>query len=90
MKNYQINGDLVSDQVKRIKEEIISLMDVTDTIILDFNQTNYMDSIGLGMLVSIYKESINRSVNIRVKNTNKNIMKLLRITALDEIFVEEG
>ena len=52
---YEFNGDLVSNSSKMIKAEILNKMGNTDGIILDFQKTNYIDSIGLGVLVSIYK-----------------------------------
>jgi len=89
MINYEISGDLVSENTKHMKAEILSLMKKTDQIILDFSETNYIDSIGLGMLVSIYKESINENITVKIKNANENVRKLFRITALDELFLDK-
>ena len=83
----KINGDLISENGKLIKTKILNQMENTDEIILDFQETNYIDSIGLGILVSIYKESVRKDITIRIKNTNANINKLLKITALDELFL---
>lgn len=90
MINYEISGDLVSENIKHMKSEILDLMEKTDQIILDFSETNYIDSIGLGMLVSLYKESISNNISIRIKNANENVRKLFRITALDELFINEN
>lgn len=90
MINYEISGDLVSENIKHMKLEILDLMKKTDQIILDFSKTNYIDSIGLGMLVSLYKESISSDINIRITNANENVRKLFRITALDELFINEN
>lgn len=83
---YKIIGDLGSSKVSKVKKEILELMKDTNTIILDLDDTKYMDSYGLGMLVAIYKESLSRNVDIRMKNINENIKNLLRITSLDELF----
>ncbi|MEA1975446.1 MAG: STAS domain-containing protein [Bacillota bacterium] len=90
MTNYKINVDLVSENVKNVKREILSRMEETDKLILDFSETNYVDSIGLGMLVSIYKESIKENTELKTENVNENIKKLFRITALDGIFLTEN
>lgn len=76
---YKINGNLVSENTKCIKKEILDQMKATDEIVLDFSDTNYIDSIGLGMLVSIYKASINQKTNLRIKNVNENIKKILEL-----------
>lgn len=90
MTNYKINGDLVSENTRHIKKEILKEMKKTDKLILDFSETNYIDSIGLGLLVSIYKASLNQKTELKIVNVNENVKKLLRITALDEIFLTEN
>ena len=86
----KINGDLVSDNGRLMKIKILNQMENIDEIFLDFQETNYIDSIGLGMLFRIYKESVRKNIRIRIKNTNANINKLLKITALDELFLIEN
>jgi len=88
MINYRLDSDLISDNAKLMKKKIIDLMKENDDIILDLETIDYIDSIGLGMLVSLYKESLNRNISLKIKNPSDNVKKLFRITALDELFLD--
>ncbi|HKL42112.1 MAG TPA: STAS domain-containing protein [Clostridia bacterium] len=88
MINYKLDSDLISDNAKLMKKKIIDLMKENDDIILDLETIDYIDSIGLGMLVSLYKESLNRNISLKIKNPSDNVKKLFRITALDELFLD--
>ena len=88
MINYRLDSDLTSDNTKIMKKKIIDLMKENDDIILDLETIDYIDSIGLGMLVSLYKESLNRNISLKIKNPSDNVKKLFRITALDELFLD--
>ena len=87
--NYKIGGDLVLEKTMTMKAEILSLMKKSDQITLDFSETNYIGSVGLGMLVSIYKESISKDISIEKTNVNENVRKLFRITAIEELFPDQ-
>lgn len=85
---YEIQGNLVSEDVRRIKEEVSMLINKNTEITMDFINTEYVDSIGLGMLVSLYKHSLEKNTRIKFINVNQKVMKLLKITALDKLFFE--
>lgn len=47
----------------------------------------YIDSTGLGVLISLLKRVKNNGNEIELTNAQPNISKLLKITGLDKIFV---
>ncbi len=55
-------------------------------IIFDFSKVSGIDSLGLGILVSVYKNAISNKGNIVLVNPNENVFKLLQITGLIKIF----
>lgn len=70
------------------KEEVIKKYKENKTnIIIDGSSLDYIDSTGLGALISIYKDIKKDENKIYLQNIKPNIRKLLDITDLDKIFV---
>jgi anti-anti-sigma factor len=59
------------------------------TLVIDFSQVNFIDSTGLGVLVSIHKRSIEQDVQLLLKNISPKVYDIFEITMLDEVFVIE-
>ncbi|MCP4297976.1 MAG: STAS domain-containing protein [Proteobacteria bacterium] len=53
-------------------------------IILDLTDVKYVDSSGLGIIVSIYKTLKKHSKKLVLSNINKNVEELLILTRLNE------
>lgn len=56
---------------------------------IDFENLNYIDSTGLGILVGALKETKKNNNSIYVYNLKENIKKLFVITGLDKLFTIE-
>lgn len=59
-------------------------------ILIDCKQLDFIDSTGLGALVSVLKEANEKEKKIIIKNTKPNIKKLFFLTKLDQVFKIEG
>ena len=59
------------------------------TLVIDFSQVNFIDSTGLGVLVSIHKRSIEQDVQLILKNISPKVYDIFEITMLDEVFTIE-
>lgn len=58
---------------------------------LDFARTSYMDSAGIGMLISLQKHVRERGGTLRLANLNAELRALFELTRLDALFpFEEG
>ena len=55
-------------------------------ILLNFSAVNYLDSTGLGELVSGYRQVKSKSGELKLLNVNKKISDLLQITKLYAVF----
>lgn len=55
-------------------------------LILDFTQTEFMDSSGVGALVHNYKAAQQRNVKLILYNTPPPVTAVLSMTGLDEVF----
>lgn len=54
--------------------------------ILNFQDCDFVDSTGLGVIVAIYKKCLEAKGNIQLKNINPQVMKLFVMTRLDKVF----
>lgn len=59
-------------------------------IILDFHQTTFMDSSGLGALVSNFKTAQEKGIVMILRNVTPQVMAVLNLTGLDKVFPIES
>ncbi len=83
-----LSGSLNS---KQQAEELLNEIDFyynegINTIILDLQQMEYMNSSGLGVFISILTQTRNRNGEVFVVNIPKKINQLLVITKLSNVF----
>lgn len=65
---------------------IEALEDKNSDILIDFLKVEYVDSTGLGALISILKKVKENDNMVYVENVKPNIRKLFDITNLDKVF----
>jgi len=53
---------------------------------LDLTDVSYVDSFGLGQLVTIWTSIQNQNGHVRLLRPNERVRKLLHITKLDSVF----
>jgi anti-sigma B factor antagonist len=79
--NFAVN------EASELREELSSLISRgTTDFILDFKKCAFIDSIGLGVLVSIYKRCVEQKGSIKIINVNDKVLKVFKLTRLDSIF----
>ena len=76
---------------KQTCEELINANPTPKKIIIDFGQTTFMDSSGLGALVSNFKNAQEKEIDLVLQNVTPQVMAVLNLTGLVDVFtVEEG
>ena len=71
----------------QLREAVHALVDAgTRKIILDLADLKYIDSSGIGELVSCYTTITNRGGQLRLSNLHSKIYSLLQLTALVSVF----
>lgn len=55
-------------------------------LVLDFSKVTFMDSTGLGVLISIQKTLNDDGHKLKIVNVDPKIKKIFVITELDEVF----
>lgn len=74
----------------KLKDKLIeAINDKKIDILIDSKKLDYLDSTGLGALISVLKKARENDNKIYIKNIKPNIRKLFDITDLDKVFVIE-
>lgn len=86
-----LSGELDVYSTKKFKEEALEAYNNNKlNIKIDCNKLEYLDSTGLGALIFLLKTVKEDENSIEIINLNKQIMKLFKITKLDDIFKIRG
>jgi anti-anti-sigma factor len=80
------SGHLTFDVSANFKSEMKALIPETRRIVLDLTDLSYMDSSGLGAIVSVYISSKRAGCGLSMINLNKRVKELLGITHLLSVF----
>lgn len=88
--NVNLYGEVDIYNADSLKSELHSLIDEKKAdIILNCTNLKYIDSTGLGVLVSALKKVKEAERSIRITNLKPYIAKIFTLTGLDQIFVIE-
>ena len=82
-----LKGDLDINTVKEFQDEVLKkYKDLDKDIVFDLEELDYIDSTGLGAIITVFKEVKDKGRKLSVINAKKNIKKLFYITELDSLF----
>jgi len=82
-----IPKNFIVDEVANFRIKINKLIeDGNQNFIFNFSQCDFIDSTGLGALVSIYKKCISKGGSIQLKSLKPEVEKLFKLTRLDKVF----
>lgn len=82
-----LDGEVDVYTAPRLKEELVSAIeDGCVNVIVDLERVGFIDSSGLGVLVSALRRARERDGVVRIVCTRDNILKIFRITGLDKVF----
>ena len=88
---FKPEGDLDIYTSSQFKEEVLKKLDENQVdIIIDGEKLDYVDSTGLGALISILRTMKESENKIYIENVKKNIRKIFDITNLDKMFIFRG
>lgn len=74
---------------KETFQQILQNHPLPPKIILDFRQTTFIDSCGIGALVNNYKNATSKDVELVLTNVGTPVMMVLKMTGLDQILTVE-
>ncbi|NEO62261.1 MAG: STAS domain-containing protein, partial [Moorea sp. SIO4G2] len=64
-------------EFKQLFQQLLKKIPLPETIIFDFHQTNFIDSSGIGALVSNHKSALEQGVKTLLKNVTPQVMSVL-------------
>ncbi len=82
-----VDGQLIVGNRHDLKQKILDAMEAGDRkFVIDFAQTGYIDSSGLGVLVSLAKKVREQGGDLRLAGLNDDLRTLFELTKLDTLF----
>ncbi|MDQ3135978.1 MAG: STAS domain-containing protein [Gemmatimonadota bacterium] len=83
----QVEGQLIVGNRQELKDLVQRALDAEDRrILIDFSRTGYIDSSGLGALVSISKRIREAGGELRLSGLNEDLRSLFELTKLHTLF----
>jgi anti-sigma B factor antagonist len=83
----QVEGQLIVGNRQELKELVQAVLDQGERrLLIDFSRTGYIDSSGLGALVSISKKIREAGGELRLSGLNEDLRSLFELTKLDTLF----
>jgi anti-sigma B factor antagonist len=84
------HGRLVAGLCGALHARVKPLLTETKLVVLDLGDVSFMDSIGLGMMVSLYVSAKSAGCDLELLHVGRRIREVLGITHLLQVFTIIG
>lgn len=82
-----VDGQLIVGNRQELKQLILDELEKGERkFLVDFTHTGYIDSSGLGVLVSLSKKIREQGGELRLSTLNEDLQTLFELTKLDSLF----
>ncbi|MEP7344295.1 MAG: STAS domain-containing protein [Gemmatimonadaceae bacterium] len=82
-----VEGQLIVGNRQELKQKVLDEVERGDRkFLVDFTHTGYIDSSGLGVLVSLSKKIRELGGELRLAGLNEDLQTLFELTKLDTLF----
>ncbi|MFW6001648.1 MAG: STAS domain-containing protein [Halanaerobium sp.] len=84
----KFDGEVIFDNSNQLKEgakEKLSKKENVEHLIIDLSAVPYLDSSGVGVVLSLFKFMRNRNGSLSIAEANEKIMRVFDVTKLTEI-----
>jgi anti-sigma B factor antagonist len=86
-----VDGQLIVGNRHELKKKVLDALETGDRhFVIDFTSTGYIDSSGLGVLVSLAKKIAEAGGELRLAGLNEDLRTLFELTKLDTLFTITG
>lgn len=89
--NVEISGEIDIFNSTEFKNTLLEMLDKKEyDVKINCDKLSYIDSTGLGALITVLKRAKSYGGNIYLNNVRPSLSKLFKITNLDKVFIIEG
>ncbi len=82
-----VDGELIVGNRHELKANVLERLEMGDRkFLIDFSESSYIDSSGLGVLVSLSKKIREAGGALRLAGLNEDLRTLFELTKLDTLF----
>lgn len=82
-----VDGQLIVGNRQELKQRVLEELERGERkFVVDFSNTGYIDSSGLGVLVSLSKKIRELGGELRLSSLNEDLRTLFELTKLDTLF----
>ncbi|MFI5249988.1 MAG: STAS domain-containing protein [Gemmatimonadales bacterium] len=82
-----VDGQLIVGNRQELKQKVLDELENGERkFLIDFARTGYIDSSGLGVLVSLSKKIREQAGELRLADLNDDLKTLFELTKLDTLF----
>jgi anti-sigma B factor antagonist len=83
----EVDGQLIVGNRQELKQKVLDALEGGEKrFLIDFTRTGYIDSSGLGVLVSLSKKIRDEGGDLRLAGLNEDLKTLFELTKLDTLF----
>ena len=83
----EVDGQLIVGKRQELKQLVLDALEAGDRkFLIDFTKTGFIDSSGLGVLVSLSKKIRDEGGDLRLAGLNEDLKTLFELTKLDTLF----
>ncbi|MFP4168633.1 MAG: STAS domain-containing protein [Desulfonatronovibrionaceae bacterium] len=84
---FKMPENIVSTTAEDLRSRLKEALDQEPPgLVLDMQETRYVDSMGIGVLIAAYNSCRNKQVEFKVINVDKEILELFTTMRLDQHF----
>lgn len=87
-----LEGELDHHTAREMREAIDSAIELNmpTLLILDFNNVNFMDSSGIGLVMGRYRNLVKTGAQLHIVNTSAQIHKMMKLAGIEKLAKLEG
>lgn len=83
----EVRGQLVVSNWRELRQTVLETLEAgARNVLIDFQQTSYIDSSGVSVLVHVSNKIREKGGQLRLANLNEDLQRLFELTRLDSVF----
>lgn len=83
---FIISGEMYVDDAAQLRNVMLENEKNTINYVVNLSNLSYIDSSGLGLLVSFHKKAVTTNGSFKIRGLHESIQKLFELTRLNLVF----